>query len=512
MLKIIPWNIGLTSYILDHEDPEYKVREMGTSLLDILYDENDSISSSTGILLLGCSLLKQVFHTDLYHDLYHLYKAQNGGNGNITMKCYLSSILKSYYRNSADHIPHLNHIYDLEFVKHVMYVIETTRCSFDDIEQVIIRRSIMSEDEYRDCTINALGWIDMDTYWFLMRNQVGIGEARTSLGLVIPYGMRYDDYLELSYMYNNRYLMGRLNNYLTDRPDHIRNNIVEYTMSDVEIVVKYGLLPKHNSKHELIDLLMNMRNGRLYKVIDMTSYIGQETSISMDIITRDDILFKCSNILYTIDELQGCCINGMRMNGRPITRELAHDIKYFMGHHGRIIVVNMLERYIEENDDNIIVQCELITCHKLFEKFLRGIVELGLYARRWNGHGKEYPYRTEDTINMRSRLYIRRMNVLNSKLMTICNDEEFRWIKDNMIMYKSYGSTRIKFIPEYISMVNGDECIREMSDALIRTGILYLDKIYDKDYADNSGNILDVNRIEFMNPVAPEEFLNVNIR
>lgn len=511
MLKLNPSLIHVTPYIIAHPDPEYKIREMGNKILDELYDEDDEISSITGIKLLDCCIPLDCDVIDLYHDLYHIFRSINGCRKVWKPKCTLQMILKSYmgYVIYSD-ISHLSHIFHPRFIKYVMRLVYEMKCNLTDLCDIILRRSLQVDNETQiECTINALGWIDNETYWYMKRNtHVGLEEAKESLGLIVPYNMRYDNYIYRSYMYSTIYDRSPRHhlNYLKVQPKRPRNDIVEYSMKDIDILEKYSMLPRYESKHELITLLRDVQYNRVYEIHNKEKYYGKETAIDMHTIDHNTSeLFIIDNNLYTLDELIDSCNNGMKFDRYPISKELAEDLLYFMLHYEELDVCNIIVKYLEDARDPIISMRHEVEKDPLFKQFLLYIIEVGLYTRRWRGHGQPYPYKSTDTDNMDNKLYLRRINNLNVKIMNIVNSNEFSWYRNNIVLHKAYGSMRKKFIPYYIAMIDGNECIRLMSEALIHTGSYYLQVIYGSKYSDNLGNILDINRIEFMNPISPEE-------
>lgn len=511
MLKLNPVLIHNTDYILDDPDPVYKIREMGDKILDELYEEQDVIASKTGITLLECALPLEANTMDLYHDLYHLYKSMHGSRKKWNPKCTLQIILQScmgYILHTS--IPHLCHKYDCKFVKYMAILILETRCTLGDVWDVIIRRSLQELNEtHIECTINALGWIDNETYWYLRRNTcLGLSECKESLGLILPYGDRYDTYISKSYIGNLIYERSPRwgQNYLKKQPTYGTSNVVELKMKDTEILDKYGMLPRYKSKQELIELLRDVQYNRMYEIHNKEKYYGRETCINMDVVDHDTReLFIVDNNLYTIDELVESCNNGMKFGTYPICKELAEDILYFLRHYDEDDTCDIIIRYLQDCRDPIVTMRHIVCNDMVFKQFLIYLIEVGLYTRRWRGHGKPYPYKASDTDDMGNKLYLRRMNELNIKIMLIVNSMEFSWYRDNIILHKAYGSMRKKFIPYYMGMVDGNECIRLMSESLIHTGSYYLHVIYGAKYKDNVGNILDINQLEFMNPISPEE-------
>lgn len=509
MLKLNPISIYNTGYIIDHPNPEYKVRELGDRILDELYEENDIIACETGIILLGCCIPLGCDIIDLYHDIYHLYKSLNGSIDSWEPKNTLQVILQSctgYLLYS--HIEYFSYVYDYRFIKYVINLVMKLDCTINDLRLVVMRRSLQQVNEtYTTCTINALGWLDNESYWFLKRNtHIGLTDAIKSLGCLIPYGMRYDDYIHVSYMSSMIHERSPIEPFLENQPTTTGTAIIEFTMKDTEILNKYGMLPRYSSKNELIELLREIKYNRMYEIHIKDKYYGRETSINMDIIdsnTRE--LFMIDNNLYTLDELVQVCENDMKFDKYPICKELAEDLLYFMDHYGEIDVCNIISKYIDDCRDIIVSMKKNVMNDMMFKKFLIYIIEVGLYARRWRGHGHPYPYKSNDTDNIGNKLFISRMNSLNIKIMNIVNSEEFVWYRDHIMLHKSSGSMRKRFIPYYIAMIDGKECIRLMSESLIYTGCYYLQVIYDCKYQDNVGNILDTNLLEFMNPISPEE-------
>lgn len=521
MLKINPNLIYNTGYILDDtSDPVYKIREMGDQILDDLYSdgEDDIEACKTGITLLECEIPLGVNIQDLYHDIYHVYKTMKGLRKTWTPKCNLQIILQScmgYILHTT--IPHLVYVYEYKFVVYMVKLMLEYRCSLSDIWDVIIRRALQYSDETpMDCTINALGWIDNETHWYLKRNtHVGLDEAIDSLGMIVPHNMRYDLYIERSYMGSMIYEKSPRwkQNYLKKEPSRMSIDPLnsDMKMKDTELLDKYGMLPRYSSRQELIELLRNIQYNKLYEIHDKEKYYGKETCINMDIIdsNTEDLYIIGSDIskLYTLDELIQSCENDMKFGNYPICKELAEDLLYFMKYHDEDDMCDIIIKYLRDSMDPIVSMRREVEKDILFKKFLTYIVEVGLYARRWRGHGKPYPYKTIDTDYTGNSLYETRMNSLNVKIMNIVNSTEFSWYRDNIVLHKAYGSMKKKFIPYYIAMIDGKECIRLMSEALIHTGCYYLHVIYGCKYQDNVGNILDINLLEFMNPISPEERL-----
>lgn len=507
MLKLNPSLIYSTDYIIDHPDPEYKIREMGDRILDELYLENDVVASRTGLILLSCVIPIGVDTVDLYHDIYHIYKHKK----RWTCKCDLQYIIQSCMGYTLHgQIPHLSHKYDCKFVRYVVNLALDMKCTLSDIWDIILRRSIQYDNETQmECTINSLGWLDNESYWYLKRNtHIGMIGCEKSLGIILPYGGRYDTYIGRSYMSST--ISERSprwgQNYLKTQPSSCTVIIPEMNMKDSDILIKYGMLPRYTSKQELIDLLRNIGYNRMYEIYDKKKYYGRETCINMEIINKKtNELFIVDNNLYTLDEIVDSCSNGMKFGNYPISKELGEDLKYFLKYYEEHDAYNIVSKYLEDSKDPIISMKHEILKDTTFKRFLIYILEVGLYARRWRGHGQPFPYKSLDTDNMDNNLYMRRMNNLNIKIMKIVNSIEFSWYRDNIILHKEHGSMRKKFIPYYIGMIDGKECIRMMAESLIYTGSYYLQSIYNYKYHDDVGNILDIKQLQFMNPISPEE-------
>ena len=161
MLKLNPSLIHGTEYIIDHSDPEYKIREMGDRILDELYLENDIVASKTGLILLSCTVPVGVVACDLYHDIYHIYKSKKKWN----CKCDLQVILQSCMGYTLHGpIPHLSHRYNCKFVRYVVILALEMKCTLSDIWDIVLRRSLQQHDETQmECTINSLGWLDNES-------------------------------------------------------------------------------------------------------------------------------------------------------------------------------------------------------------------------------------------------------------------------------------------------------------------------------------------------------------
>ncbi len=499
--------------MIDDYNAEYKVREMGDRILDEFYEDGEISSWKAGITILGCIIPLDVDIKDLYHDLYHLYKSLHGYRKKWKCRCTLQEILQSYMGYTLHPtMNHINHVFDSRFVKYVIKLVDQTKCSLRDLWDVVIRRSLqhsMGTETLTECTINALGWIDNETYWFLCRNSyIGLDKCEKSLGIILPYGDRYDTYIMKSYIGSVIYDKSPIHrqNYLKVKPIVGTPDIIEMKMKDVAILKKYGMLPRYNCKQDMINLLRDIQYNRMYEIHNKEKYYGRETSINMDVVdsnTRE--LFLIDNNLYTLEELVESCNNGMKFGIYPICRELAQDLLYFMNHYQELDCCDIISKYLEDFRDSIVSMKHQVSNDIIFKKFLMYLIEAGLYARRWKGHGYPYPYSSSDTDITGNTLYLRRLNNTNIKIMNIVNSMEFSWYRDNIILHKSGGSMRKKFIPYYRGMIEGNECIRLISEALIYTGYYYLRVIYGLEYSDELGNILDTSRLEFMNPISPEE-------
>ena len=414
----------------------------------------------------------------------------------------------------------------------------------------ILHNRILSHTDLdpSNAMLSALSRNDAYTKLILSLYEGNTTQVATTLGLVSPYGMKMEEYVNQSLM-DLEFLADDRKHYFIGQETFVFNQpcglFIPYVrlepsistiviamfgpailnldfplsrfhgMSDKAIMDEFGVIIPYSSRQDLFRKYEQYEKGELhfYTYLDPSKFVGLDSPISYTTITKHDQVFGIGQHFYLLDDLVEAiheehgivriCIPPLP--SRP-SINLAEELVTIMKQNEQDATVELLNLFIEQSQDPLVVEPSLISkvLKPKLKDFLINIMHMGLYARRWKGEGHAIPYKKSST-DLKTRLHEIRIQKLVAKNSEIIGSNGFSDVAEYLYPH-NFAKKRVHglFIPMYTDMCSGNKCIREMAEILIGTGSHYLKELYDETLHINA-EPLELHRFEFMNPIAPEE-------
>lgn len=284
-----------------------------------------------------------------------------------------------------------------------------------------------------------------------------------------------------------------------------------FRSTDHEIIRSTRVILPYRNYKEHINFYRRWKNKETMWYIPTSQYLAEhnftETTMTMEDVNEDVFIIGYGDSFYSLTEIS----ESIRLND-PIRWDLPNfPSKPTKGDYKDLLTIleltkthsisSKIQEYEELHMDNLVYDQ-----NKPFLAFFILLVELGLFARRWEGYDKPFPYDSRSA----DRIDVNPEDDMLPRIVKIRNIIE-KWDEDIDFKVYSNGNVTGKSLKKYLNeIIQGEECIRMASTKLINTGIHYLNTLYQTNYKNPlTGEVLEVKKLEPILLNSPEEQLSL---